>query len=144
MKVLTAAEMREVDRLTSERYGIPSLQLMEAAGSRVAEACHKAIDGTAAKPKTIAVFCGKGNNGGDGFVAARRLQSSSMQVSVYLFAEPPTLPADAATNFQRRTATGNPVISISDETAWETAWPEISTPTVLFAAIFGPDFRQPW
>jgi len=41
MKVLTAAEMREVDRLTSERYGIPSLQLMEAAGSRVAEACHK-------------------------------------------------------------------------------------------------------
>jgi|GraSoi2013_100cm_1033763.scaffolds.fasta_scaffold04812_3 NAD(P)H-hydrate epimerase len=141
MKVLTAAEMREVDRLTSERYGIPSLQLMEAAGSRVAEACHKAIDGTAAKPKTIAVFCGKGNNGGDGFVAARRLQSSSMQVRVYLFAEPRELHGDAATNFQRWTATGNPVISISDETAWETAWPEISKANVIVDAIFGTGFR---
>ena len=108
MKVLTAAEMREVDRLTSERYGIPSLQLMEAAGSRVAEACHKVIDGTAAKPRMIAVLCGKGNNGGDGFVAARRLQSSSMKVRIYLFAEPRELHGDAATNFQRWTATGNP------------------------------------
>jgi ADP-dependent NAD(P)H-hydrate dehydratase / NAD(P)H-hydrate epimerase len=141
MKVLTAAEMREVDRLTSERYGIPSLQLMEAAGSRVAETCHKAIDGTAAKPKTIAVLCGKGNNGGDGFVAARRLQSSSMKVRVYLFAEPRELHGDAATNFQRWTATGNPVTSITDETAWETAWPEIAKANVIVDAIFGTGFR---
>jgi hydroxyethylthiazole kinase-like uncharacterized protein yjeF len=141
MKVLTAAEMREVDRLTSERCGIPSLQLMEAAGSRVAEACHKAIDGTAAKPKTIAVLCGKGNNGGDGFVAARRLQSSSMKVRVYLFAEPRDLQGDAATNFQRWTATGNPVTSITNETAWETAWPEIFKANVIVDAIFGTGFR---
>jgi ADP-dependent NAD(P)H-hydrate dehydratase / NAD(P)H-hydrate epimerase len=141
MKALTAAEMREVDRLTSERYGIPSLQLMEAAGSRVAEACHKAIDSSASKPRTIAVLCGKGNNGGDGFVTARRLQSSSMKVRVYLFAEPRDLHGDAATNFQRWTATGNPVTSITDETAWETAWPEISKANVIVDAIFGTGFR---
>src|SRR5260370_37633141 len=98
MKVLTAAEMREVDRLTSERYGIPGLQLMEAAGSRVAEACHKAIDGTAAKPKTIAGFCGRGNKGGDGVVAARLLQSSSRQGGVYVCAGPRDVPRDAATS----------------------------------------------
>src|ERR1700724_961396 len=141
MKALTAAEMREVDRLTSERYGIPSLQLMEAGEGRVAKACHKVIDGTAAKPRMIAVLCGKGNNGGDGFVAARRLQSSSMKVRIYLFAEPRELHGDAATNFQRWTATGNPLTSITDETAWETAWPEISKANVIVDAIFGTGFR---
>ncbi len=73
MKVLTAAEMREVDRLTSERHGIPSLQLMEAAGRRVAEACREIVHGSERHPRTICVLCGKGNNGGDGLVVARHL-----------------------------------------------------------------------
>ncbi|HXN53312.1 MAG TPA: NAD(P)H-hydrate dehydratase [Candidatus Acidoferrum sp.] len=141
MKVLTAAEMREVDRLTSERYGIPSLQLMEAAGTRVADACHKSIDGITTKPRTIAVLCGKGNNGGDGFVAARHLQSLGTKVTVYLFSEPRDLHGDAATNFQRWTATGNRVISIIEDTAWQTAWPEISKANVIVDAIFGTGFR---
>src|SRR5882724_5619365 len=135
MKVLTAAEMREVDRLTSERYGIPSLQLMEVAGSRVADACHKTIDIARTKLRTIAVLCGKGNNGGDGFVAARHLQSLGAKVTVYLFSEPQDLRGDAATNLQRWTATGNRVISIIGETAWETAWPEISKANIIIDAI---------
>jgi hydroxyethylthiazole kinase-like uncharacterized protein yjeF len=141
MKVLTAAEMREVDRLTSERYGIPSLQLMEAAGSRVADACHKTFDGTTTRPRTIAVLCGKGNNGGDGLVAARHLQSSGARVKVYLFSESQDLRGDAATNLQRWTATGKPVISIRDETAWEREWPEIFNANVIVDAIFGTGFR---
>src|SRR6202165_940115 len=141
MKVLTAAEMREGDRLPSERYGIPSLQLMEAAGTRVADACHKSIDGITTKPRTIAVLCGKGNNGGDGFVAARHLQSLGTKVTVYLFSEPRDLHGDAATNFQRWTATGNRVISIIEDTAWQTAWPEISKANVILDAIFGTGFR---
>src|SRR6266852_2703187 len=99
MKVLTAAEMREVDRLTSERYAIPSLQLMETAGSRVAEACCHAMDRASAEPRRIAVLCGKGNNGGDGFVAARHLQSPGTKVTLYLFSEPRDLHGDAATIF---------------------------------------------
>jgi len=88
MKVLTAAEMREVDRLTTERFGIPSLQLMEAAGTRVADACGKFVGSAATRPAKIAVLCGKGSNGGDGLVAARHLQSLGAQVKVYLFSEP--------------------------------------------------------
>ena len=69
MKIVTAAEMREIDRLTTEKYGIPSLTLMENAGSAVAEFAQKHFDFN-----SVCVVCGKGNNGGDGFVAARKLQ----------------------------------------------------------------------
>jgi NAD(P)H-hydrate epimerase len=138
MKLLTAAEMREVDRLTGERHGIPSLQLMETAGTRIADACHKII---AAKPKTIAVLCGKGNNGGDGLVAARHLQSAGTHVKVYLFADPRELRGDAATNLQRWTATGNHVISITDESSWQPVWTEISKAHVILDAVFGTGFR---
>jgi len=141
MKVLTAAEMREVDRLTTERYGIPSAQLMETAGTRVADACDKFVGTAATRPAKIAVLCGKGNNGGDGLVAARHLQSLGAQVNVYLFAEPQELHGDAATNLQRWTATGNSIISITDQAAWQTAWPEISNANVMIDAIFGTGFR---
>src|ERR1700704_2952340 len=141
MKVLTAAEMREVDRLTTERFGIPSLQLMEAAGTRVADACGKFVGSAATRPAKIAVLCGKGNNGGDGLVAARHLQSLGAQVKVYLFSEPAELHGDAARNLQRWTATGNSVISIADENAWQIAWTEISSANVVLDAIFGTGFR---
>ena len=141
MKVLTAAEMREVDRLTTERYGIPSLQLMETAGTRVADACDKFLGAAATRPTKIAVLCGKGNNGGDGLVAARHLQSTGAQVKVYLFSESTELHGDAATNLQRWTATGNSVTSITSESAWQTAWTEISHANVILDAIFGTGFR---
>src|SRR5256885_16860810 len=67
MKALTATEMREVDRLTTERYGIPSLQMMEAAGKNVADAILR--DFSPALPQRVTVLCGKGNNGGDGLVS---------------------------------------------------------------------------
>jgi ADP-dependent NAD(P)H-hydrate dehydratase / NAD(P)H-hydrate epimerase len=141
MKVLTAAEMREVDRLTSDRYGIPSLQLMETAGNRVAAAGYHPIERATTEPTKISVLCGKGNNGGDGFVAARHLQSPGTKVTLYLFAEPRDLQGDAATNFHRWTAIGNHVVSITDETAWQAAWPEISNANVIVDAIFGTGFR---
>jgi NAD(P)H-hydrate epimerase len=141
MKVLTAAEMREVDRLTTERYGIPGIQLMETAGTRVADACDRFVGDAATRPAKVAVLCGKGNNGGDGLVAARHLQSHGAQVRVYLFAEPRELRGDAATDLQRWTATGKSVTSVTDETAWQTAWPEIANANVILDAIFGTGFR---
>ena len=68
MKIVSAAEMREVDRVTSERFGVPSLTLMENAGTAVAEFIASHYPST----KRIGVVCGKGNNGGDGFVTARK------------------------------------------------------------------------
>ena len=141
MKALTTAEMREVDRLTSERYGIPSLQLMETAGGRVAAVAYHTIERASTEPRKIAVLCGKGNNGGDGFVAARHLQSASTKVTLYLFSEPRDLQGDAATNFHRWTAIGNHVVSITDASVWQTAWSEISDADVVVDAIFGTGFR---
>src|SRR5437868_1468567 len=140
MKVLTAAEMREVDRLTTARYGIPSSQLMEAAGSSVAEACRQLLPETAARSK-VCVLCGKGNNGGDGLVAARHLQGHAAQLKVYLFANPEELRGEAASNLQRWTHLGNPVTSITDEASWVSAWPEIAAADVVIDAIFGTGFR---
>jgi NAD(P)H-hydrate epimerase len=69
MKITTAAEMREIDRVTTERFGVPSLTLMENAGGAVAQFILENFRSA----DRIAVVCGRGNNGGDGFVAARRL-----------------------------------------------------------------------
>jgi len=95
MKIVTAAEMRGIDRATSERFGVPSLTLMENAGSAVAE--HVLANYSAAQ--RILVFCGKGNNGGDGFVAARQLHEKGKTVQVILLADPADLRGDAAVMF---------------------------------------------
>lgn len=87
--------MRAIDRATTERYGVPSLTLMENAGSAVAD---YAISHQAAAER-IVVFCGKGNNGGDGFVAARRLHVRGKKVQVILLAEANDLRNDAAAMF---------------------------------------------
>src|SRR4029077_5876507 len=83
MKALTAAEMREVDRLTTECYGIPSLQLMENAGSKAADAVRRTLAGRG--DVRACVLCGKGNNGGDGFVVARYLKEAGLPTRVILF-----------------------------------------------------------
>src|SRR6059036_2997083 len=93
MKALTAAEMREVDRLTTERYGIPSLQLMEAAGTHVADAVRQRA--ALLRPRRVAIVCGKGNNGGDGLVAARLLKESRFDPLVCLFGKREEVRGDA-------------------------------------------------
>jgi len=87
--------MRAIDRVTSERFGVPSLTLMENAGEAVAEHV-LAYYGAAQR---VVVFCGKGNNGGDGFVAARLLHQKGKTVEVILLADPSDLKGDAATMF---------------------------------------------
>ncbi|HTU33163.1 MAG TPA: NAD(P)H-hydrate dehydratase [Candidatus Acidoferrum sp.] len=99
MKILTAAEMREVDRLTTERYGVPGLTLMENAGRSIAEFIRDRFPDLARR--RIVVVCGKGNNGGDGFVAARHLQKMAGSVAVFLFADPKEIKGDAAKNLAR-------------------------------------------
>ncbi len=97
MKIVTAAEMREIDRLTAEQYGIPSLTLMENAGTAVADFARKHFDFA-----SVCVVSGKGNNGGDGFVVAHKLQEAGKQVSVLVLAVgPQELRGDAAEMFKR-------------------------------------------
>ena len=84
MKVLTAAEMREVDRLTTERAGIRSAVLMEHAGGSVAQFIRQRFPNL--ERLLIFVLCGKGNNGGDGFVAALQLLGMGARPEVILLA----------------------------------------------------------
>src|SRR5260370_33678843 len=104
MKALTAAEMREVDRLTTERFGIPSLQLMEAAGKHVADAGLREF--SPQLPRRVAGLCGKGNNGGDGLVAARDLRAAGVDPRGCLLGKPKELHSDAGASHGRYRETG--------------------------------------
>jgi len=105
MKVLTAAEMREVDRRTIE-MGVVGLVLMENAGHRVVEFLAERF--APLSSQRIAVICGKGNNGGDGMVIARQLftRCRPQTLDVVLVAEPEELKGDAAANYRMLMACG--------------------------------------
>ncbi|QQS45598.1 MAG: NAD(P)H-hydrate dehydratase [Acidobacteriota bacterium] len=98
MKILNARQMREIDRLTVERCGIPWSILMETAGSRVVEAIVERIGPVAGR--YIAVLCGKGNNGGDGAVIARQLWMRGASVDAFLFGRIDETKGEARVNFE--------------------------------------------
>jgi NAD(P)H-hydrate epimerase len=98
--------MREIDRLTTERYGTPSIMLMQAAAAATARAVAESLDDNIAG-KGVLVLCGRGNNGGDGAAMARLLAQAGASVSVVLFGNIDDTKGDARTNFEelRRIAT---------------------------------------
>ena len=98
MIVVTAEEMREMDRLTIQKYGVPSLTLMERAGEGIAQAMLERF-GRPAK-KGVLVVAGKGNNGGDGFVVARLLKKKRIPCEVALLARKEDLSPDAGHNLR--------------------------------------------
>lgn len=142
MKSLTAAEMRDVDRLTTERFGIAGERLMEAAGRSVAEVfLEKYGERNGKTPGRVCVLCGRGNNGGDGFVAARHLKGRVGQVKVYLFAEPGELRGDAAKNHEHWLELGEEVTLVRTEGDWERAWSGVAGSEVIIDALLGTGIR---
>ncbi|MBV6343562.1 NAD(P)H-hydrate epimerase, partial [Candidatus Magnetobacterium casense] len=89
MKVVTAAEMINIDRVTIEDIGIPACVLMERAGVAVARHVRERV-----APTDVVVLCGGGNNGGDGIVTARELFNDGFDVRVFLFTEPGAMSDD--------------------------------------------------
>ena len=144
MKILTAAQMGAVDRLTMERYRIPSILLMENAGRRCMEELAKAIPEI--NDKRIVILCGRGNNGGDGFVVARYLALGGARPDIFLFASPDTLTGDARTNFQIATAMQLPIQVLPDAATVvgcfdeKNAAPEAD---VIVDALFGTGLARP-
>ena len=142
MKALTAAEMQELDRLTTERYGIPGLQLMEAAGKSVAEVFLEQYGRrNATPPGRVCVLCGKGNNGGDGFVVARHLKEEAEQVEVYLLAAPGELQGHAAKNYENWKEARGTVHEVVTEKEWEKVWPAVASAEVIVDALLGTGIR---
>ncbi|HVB33553.1 MAG TPA: NAD(P)H-hydrate dehydratase [Patescibacteria group bacterium] len=140
MKALTAERMREVDRLTTERYGVASLDLMENAGRAVAS--YVAGRHGNLERRRIVVLCGKGNNGGDGFVAARYLAEHGAKPSVYLLAAPENVRGDAAVNLQRWQAAG-PLNVVTTPEAFANVRPELAAADVVIDGLLGTGLSGP-
>ncbi len=98
-KVLTAEQMREVDRQTTEKYGIPSILLMENAAHAAARLITEKLGGSVAG-KSFLILCGKGNNGGDGAATARVLWTQGARITLLLFGKVRETEGDAKTNFE--------------------------------------------
>jgi hydroxyethylthiazole kinase-like uncharacterized protein yjeF len=141
MKILTSAEMREVDRLTTERYDIPSLTLMENAGRSVAEFIRDRF--AHLDRRRIVVLCGKGNNGGDGFVAARHLRGMDAKVSAYLFASPDEMRGEAAANLKRWQEASGELHVIRGAGDWQTAKQALGPVDIIVDALLGTGVRGP-
>ncbi len=137
MKITTAAEMRAIDRATTERYGIPSLTLMENAGSAIA----KFILDNFSAANRITVICGKGNNGGDGFVVARKLHLGGRVVEVLLLASRVALRGDAFAMFERLPVK---VIEITNQQQLESeSSGSLGNCDLIVDAILGTGFQPP-
>jgi len=112
VKIVTAEQMRELDRKAIQERGVPSLALMENAGRAVAEAAQRLTEDCPKRP--IVVLCGRGNNGGDGFVAARHLVEMGRKVEVLLAAARADIAGDARENLSRLEAAGILPTEIAD------------------------------
>ena len=99
MKIITAAQMQALDRRTITEAGIPGHTLMTNAGTGVVDTMERAYGSMTGK--TVTVFCGKGNNGGDGFVVARLLRSQRAHIRVVLLAKTADLKGDARAMYHR-------------------------------------------
>jgi ADP-dependent NAD(P)H-hydrate dehydratase / NAD(P)H-hydrate epimerase len=113
MKACTASQMREIDRRAVDEYGMPSLLLMENAGRAVAERALALLAGKSAP--VVWVACGKGNNGGDGFVAARHLFNRGIEVSCTLAGKPEDMQGDARVNLDLARKLGIDVFEWDDQ-----------------------------
>src|SRR6201986_5395642 len=98
VRVLNSAQMKEADRRTIEEIGIPSLVLMENAGRQTVAAMEAMYDDLAGR--RVGVLCGRGNNGGDGFVVARTLVQRNVDVSVFLIGRGADVRGDARGNLE--------------------------------------------
>ena len=147
-KALTREEMRELDRKAIEEYKIPGIILMENAGRNVAEEVLQMIDDP--HQAKVAILCGKGNNGGDGFVVARHLRNHGISVNVFLVAKISDIlkDGDAGTNLQILLNMKIPVKEILDISGVNSLLKELNGYNILVDALFGTglsgDVREPF
>lgn len=144
MKIVSASEMREIDHATSQRFGVPSLTLMEAAGSAVA----RFILSEYPQAERIGLLCGKGNNGGDGFVVARKLVEAGRALRVLLLGDPNELRGDAAAMFQSMLNSLQPLnvapVIVREASGFDSHdAAEIFSADLIVDALLGTGFRPP-
>lgn len=135
MHLLTADEMREMDRMTIESFGLPGRVLMENAGRGATRVLMENFSDIASK--RVGVIAGRGNNGGDGFVIARYLAQAGVNVTVYLLSESSRLKGDASDNFNLLAPLNIDVREIPDEACFHQHKAEMAHRHIWVDAILG-------
>lgn len=141
MRVLTSQQMREADRRTIEDVGMPSVVLMENAGRQVVAAIESAFESL--ESRRVSVVCGRGNNGGDGFVVARTLLERGVDVGVYLVGRSDEVRGDARVYLDVLRNLGVDVIDVGDPAAWELHGRDVLSADILVDALFGTGLTAP-
>jgi NAD(P)H-hydrate epimerase len=139
MRVLNTEQMREADRRTIEEIGIPSIVLMENAGRQAVAAMEAAFDDL--PTSHVAVVCGRGSNGGDGFVVARTLLQRGVDTAVFLLGSVADVRGDARVNLEVLGRIGVTIVEITNAQEWELHFSELSKCDVVVDAILGTGFR---
>lgn len=140
MKVATSFQMREIDRRATSEFSIPSLILMENAGIKAAETIQELFPDL--DQKNIGIFCGSGNNGGDGLVVARHLFSQGLDVGIFLVGSKEKLKEDARINFEIASKMGIPLLELKESDLRE-AGDEILRCELIVDAILGTGVTGP-
>jgi NAD(P)H-hydrate epimerase len=133
---LSRAEVRDVDRVAIEEYGLPGVVLMENAGRGCAELL---VQLGARGPVVIA--CGKGNNGGDGYVIARHLDLAGIAVEIILTCEPAELRGDAAVHYGVIAKAQLPITIAPQAADWSALLPRLQQADWIVDALLGTGFE---
>ena len=137
MKVVTAEEMRQIDKQSIEGIGIPSIVLMEAAANTV----FRSIQRNFPEFRHVGIIVGKGNNGGDGLALARQLAHAGYTVQIVLVSSPGRFTGDALTNLQVTQNLGLPMVEVLSESELKKLDNEIVSCDLIVDAIFGTGLR---
>src|SRR3954470_1341210 len=133
MHILTAAQMKSIDRRATERFGIPSIVLMENAAIAVVDAIGEHYPDC----DRAAIFCGLGANGGDGFAIARHLEQRGVVASVFIVGDRTKIRGDAAANLDICTRLALPLYEIVDDDSLNEALVHAADADLIVDAIFG-------
>lgn len=140
MNILSAAEMQACDRATTERFGVASVKLMRAASAAVADFARQQFK----RARRVTVLCGRGNNGGDGMMAARLLAGAGLEVTTLLLGPPEGLKGDACMAWGELLASAVPgtvhVVETADELARHSGALEAD---LIVDAVLGAGFKPP-
>jgi ADP-dependent NAD(P)H-hydrate dehydratase / NAD(P)H-hydrate epimerase len=139
MRVLNTQQMREADRQTIDDVGIPSVVLMENAGRQAVAAMEAAYDDLMSSK--VAVLCGRGSNGGDGFVVARTLAQRGIEAITFVLGSVADVKGDARANLEILGRIGLTVVEIADSQEWELHFSEVSECDLIVDAMTGTGFH---
>jgi len=141
MKLYWARDMREVDRISIEEMGVPSLTLMENAATAVTQALLELVPELLAG--SVTVLCGRGNNGGDGMAVARLLRGKGYEPQVLLAAEPSSLSGDAAAQLGRLRSSGVPFTVVSTPDSMPATAARLCDSDLVIDALLGTGLSGP-